>query len=132
GRTLWEAIYQYLGAETVRSRKDVLRRFERDDAVSVRGILRDLVESGLVFVSGSADDAVYRVVRAEDVRDEDRVANDALVWAVVYREGPLRLAHLANALRTDPHELLPILERLTEAGHVEPVAATSEDRVETQ
>src|SRR5690606_30104358 len=71
GRTLWEAIYQYLGAETVRSRKDVLRRFERDDAVSVRGILRDLVECGLVFVSGSAVDAVYRVVRAEDVRDED-------------------------------------------------------------
>ncbi len=130
GRTLWEAIYQYLSGDTVRARKDVLRRFGRDDVVSVKGILRDLVDSGLAFVSGTGDDAVYRAVRVEEVREEDRLANDTLVWAMIYREGPLRLEELARSLRAEAEQLVPILERLLAAGHVqkdEPAKAEADD-----
>lgn len=119
GKTLWEALFDYVGGAPVRRRSDVLKRFARDDEASVRGILVDLVDSGLVFTTGSGDDAVYRVVQAQELRAEDEAADDALVWVLIYREGPLRFDELMEKTRTDQSALTPIVERLLAAGHVQ-------------
>src|SRR6478672_787367 len=66
GHSLWSAVFDHLRERGVASKADVLRRFVRDDETSVRGILTDLVESGLAYQSGRGDAALYRVTDAED------------------------------------------------------------------
>lgn len=119
GRTLWEVVFEYLSGAQVRSRAEVFRRFARDEESSVRGILRDLVESGVVFVTGTGPDAVYRVVRSEDLEGQALLSNDALLWALVYREGPFSSEDLEARFRADPKKLQQALARLESEGHVQ-------------
>jgi len=44
GRSLWEAVLSYVDEAGIATRADVLRRFHRDDAELVRGVLHDLCE----------------------------------------------------------------------------------------
>ena len=60
GRTLWEAVLEYLSQGELRSRAQVFKRFSRDDQELIRGVLHDLTESGLVLSSGAGADQVYR------------------------------------------------------------------------
>src|SRR5690554_6207663 len=53
GRSLWEAVLQFVSEKPVVTRLQVLERFYRDDEALVRGVLHDLVETGLVFCSGT-------------------------------------------------------------------------------
>jgi hypothetical protein len=46
GRSLWEAVLEYVQSKGTVLRADVLRRFQYDDEASVRGVLKDLVDSG--------------------------------------------------------------------------------------
>ncbi len=100
GRTLWEAVHDYLQKRSVVTRRELLRRFHRDEEESVRGILRDLVESGLVFRSGTDPDAVYRLATPDElgemqsaIRNSERQNGlDELVWVIVHREGPIDLS----------------------------------------
>jgi hypothetical protein len=47
GITLWSAIHSYLGEQASATREEVLAHFKHDEELKVRGILSDLVESGL-------------------------------------------------------------------------------------
>ncbi len=67
--TLWSAVQSFLAEREWSTRDEVLRRFKHDDEISVRGILNDLVESGLVVRSGVRGDTRYRAANAEDLRD---------------------------------------------------------------
>jgi len=51
GRSLWETVLEFIDAHGPVSRSQLLERFRHDDERAVRGVLRDLTESGLVFVS---------------------------------------------------------------------------------
>src|SRR5687768_3778290 len=91
GRTLWEAVLDYLSRDTLVTREQVLRRFERDEEILVKGVLHDLCESGLVLRLGSTKDAAYRAATPAELaalerRDEGL---DELVWLLIYREGPI-------------------------------------------
>lgn len=93
GRSLWEAVYDYLGAHPVVTRAQVLKRFHYDEQAQVRSVLHDLTESGLVFSSGSGPATAFRLASDEEL---DRLRQawsdpevDALVWAMLYRDGPL-------------------------------------------
>src|ERR1051325_4529652 len=46
GRTLWEAVLDYIGQGEMRSRAQILARFSHDDHNLVRGVLHDLTENG--------------------------------------------------------------------------------------
>jgi hypothetical protein len=63
GRSLWEAVFEYLSSEGMVSRDEVLRRFRHDDEATVRGVLHDLTESGLLFCSGTGAPTTYRAAR---------------------------------------------------------------------
>lgn len=103
GVTLWTAVQTFLAERGTATRGELLTRFQYDEEASIRGILNDLVESGLILRSGRGDETRYRVPTAEELRDlgafvEDRSQESyaALVWVQVYREGPLSMERLAQ------------------------------------
>jgi predicted transcriptional regulator len=105
GISLWEAIHAFLAEHESVSRAEILRRFKRDDEATVRSILNDLVESGLVLRSGRGKDAKYRVATAEELEElgvssgvSSQQTNEALVWVHIYRAEVLRKDRLAQLL----------------------------------
>ena len=88
----------------------------------VRGVLHDLTENGLVFSSGSGQDQVYRATtKAEHVqmsRLADASGLDELLWAFIYREGPVTRAALAELAAGNPAALDAVLQRLIELGKI--------------
>src|SRR3954465_12979921 len=121
GRSLWEAVPSYVDDAGIATRADVLRRFHRDDEELVRGMLHDLCESSLVFRTGTGAGTAYRVARQEELgllgeKDEGN-GTDELVWALIYREGPLGRETLVKLTRAK--ELDPVLARLVAAGRVQ-------------
>lgn len=110
GVTLWSAVQRFLAERGSATRLELLAQFQYDDEASIRGILNDLVESGLIVRSGRGEDTRYRVATAEELRDVGAFAEGrpqdsqaALVWVQIYREGPLtfdRLTHLVPLSRS--------------------------------
>ena len=102
GRTLWEAVLAHIQEQALVSRGAVLHRFRRDDDATVRGVLNDLVETGMVFRSGRGDRTMYRAADLEvtGVSDHDRAESDAaLVLVAVNRYQPATTAELASAVK---------------------------------
>src|SRR5690606_41074423 len=58
GRTVWEAVLDYIGSHEPVAALEVHRRFVRDDLEVVTGVLNDLVNSGLVYRAGRDDSDV--------------------------------------------------------------------------
>jgi hypothetical protein len=120
GRTLWEAVLGFLSKNGLVGRSEVLARFHRDDPDLVRGVLHDLAESGLVLRLGSGASAAYRAATSEELdalsRCEAVDGTDELVWAIVYREGPLGLDGLSKLVRAK--DLEAILARLLATGRI--------------
>ena len=132
GRSLWEAVLGHISEPGCVTRGEVLERFRRDDQ-SVRGVLHDLAESGLVFASGSRGRHVYRVASAEELgqlRASAERGADALLWALIYREGPLTRAELRERVLARAAALDAALARLRRRrGHVERDEARARDAV---
>jgi hypothetical protein len=122
GRTLWEAVFTFLGEREVASRSEILLRFARDDEAQVKSILRDLVDTGLVYRTGRGESAVYRVAPEEDLRKAAgaRTAEEttALVWAHVYRNGPLTRETLAQQVTVSAQQLQGAIDRLEAEGRL--------------
>lgn len=125
GRSLWEAVLGYLQEQGVTTRAAVFQRFHRDDEVLVRGVLHDLSESGLVFVSGSGSNAAYRAATEQELGTLRRLKGqeglDELVWALVYREGPMTEDDLLKQGGFSGDALAQVLLRLVNAGRIERV-----------
>jgi hypothetical protein len=122
GRSLWEAVYDYLGANGVVTREKVIERFHRDEDALVRGVLHDLAESGLVFATGAGARTVYRVATEDELgrmRQFTQGRIDELLWVIIYREGPVTRAQLCKLAGTKSAHVEEALGRLVEAGRVE-------------
>jgi len=123
GRSLWEAVLEFLQGEEVVTRARVLARFRHDDQVLVRGVLRDLTDGGFVFASGSGDGTAFRAARVEELaklRDsEDASAFDALLWSIVYRQGPIDRPALLGLGSLPAESLDGSLARLLAQGRIE-------------
>ncbi|HEU5077103.1 MAG TPA: hypothetical protein VFU02_23090 [Polyangiaceae bacterium] len=122
GRSMWDAVLQYLVARGVTTRAEVLERFNRDPEPIVRGLLSDLVQSGFVFSSGSGAHTLYRATSEDEltaVRQSQAVRGlDEFVWAVVYRHGPLDRERLSELVAVDAEQLVLVLDRLCQNGRV--------------
>jgi Mn-dependent DtxR family transcriptional regulator len=123
GSTLWEAIYGHVRDKEVVHRADLLRRFARDDESMVKSIIKDLVESGLVYQAGRGDASVYRVAPEEDLvaaeGDDQAERLAAIVWLHVYRDGPLSQKDLCDRLNVDAEAAKDALLRLEQDGRAE-------------
>jgi hypothetical protein len=125
GRSLWEALLAHLEERKIATRNEILARFHRDDELLVRGVLHDLTESGLIFASGAGDGAVYRMATKEDLShvraseaQDSGAALDAMLWAVIYREGPIARDDIARRFPISLDILDVALDRLRDAARV--------------
>jgi hypothetical protein len=115
GRTLWEAVYGFISEKQVVRRPEVLLRFCRDHEASIKSILKDLCESGLVYRTGTGDNTVYRTAPPEDLLVDASLGEEsiaALLWVIVHHEGPLTLHELQQRISLEPPLLQKALERL--------------------
>jgi hypothetical protein len=121
GYSLWQAVYEYIASTQGVELSELTRRFHRDDEGVLRGVLSDLRESGLVEVS--AHNQATRYVASSGRELSARLArgksgSDELVWAVIYREGPLYRETLQQVVGLPDAELDAILLRLKDASRV--------------
>jgi hypothetical protein len=121
GRSLWQAVLDRLEQGDVMTRSEVLAHFHRDDGELVVGVLRDLSESGLVFRSGAGPGTSYRIATSEELAKANSAGAtsgfDELLWALIYREGPLSTSALQKFTRGADVEAA--LTRLAEAGRIQ-------------
>lgn len=121
GRSLWEAVYDFIRGHDVVDRRTVLESFRNEDEAIIRGVLHDLVEGGLVFATGPAQDTSFRATTdielgaMADARNRD---TDELIWALIFRSGPARLSSLAALGGLDRSRLASSIERLIAGGRV--------------
>lgn len=102
GRTLWEAVFEFVKEREPVTGAAVQRRFQRDDREIVTGVLNDLVHSGIAYRTGRGDGAVFRMADQADFGDDTEQQREALehvVWLTVYRQGPLTLEGVAEQTR---------------------------------
>ena len=123
GRSLWEAMLGFIQAKEFVTRAEVLKRFERDDEATVRGVLRDFVESGVVLSTGAGNGTAYRATTPEEALRLDgsrnRLALEALVWSAVFREQPVTAERLTEVCGTSSGDVNEALAALLEQGRVE-------------
>jgi hypothetical protein len=125
GVTLWGAVHAFLAERDSASRAELLAHFKHDEESTVRSILNDLVESGLVLRSGRGRDTRYRVATADELDElgasataASQETNTALVWVHVYRESPLRKDRLAQLLPLPPEALDAAIDSLVADGQI--------------
>lgn len=121
--TLCKSVIDAIAATGSLGRGELLEQFSRDDETLVRGVLRDLVESGLLACAGHGNDARYRVLSEHELRQRLPGAAepgfDELIRVLVYRGGPVQLHALAARLQLDAEALRGRLDALCASGLME-------------
>lgn len=112
GCSLWEAVLSYVADTGTVSQADVLARFRNEDALTLRGVIKDLVDSGRVLRTGRGNAVFFRCADANPpdltsglaVHPNDRrVAN--LVWVAVSRLGECTFARVCEQVPSHEAEL---------------------------
>lgn len=122
GRTLWQAVLEFVRREELVTRERILKRFEGDGELQVSSVLHDLTESRMVFCSGSGKTAIYRASTDAELgrlaEIEGQQGLDEFAWALVFRYGPIFEDKLAELLLRKPTEIRELVERLIQSGRV--------------
>ncbi len=130
GRSTWEAVLDFVRSKGLVSRAEILTHFSGDDDAQVRSVLRDLRESKLVFSSGAGANTVYRAASEEELGALWKLQGpdgfEELLWALVYREGPLTLDELVQRVHLEEDTLREALGRLEQCGRIEVSETTAE------
>jgi hypothetical protein len=120
GKTLWEAVYEFIKLESP-TRARVLERFRNDGDREVLSVLRDLVSNGMVFVTGDGANVAYGVtserMQSQVLQARDREALAHVVWLKVF-QGQGRPEQLASALNVDEAQVQRALEELEAHGRI--------------
>jgi hypothetical protein len=132
GRSVWEAVVDFIRANEPASGAAVLGRFARDDAAVVASVLKDLTDSGIVYRAGKGGSAVYRTANPSDFAGVDggarALAIRNIVWFTVVRRGPMDLAAIARETREPTEACRAHVDALVAASMIE--ARTSGARTE--
>jgi hypothetical protein len=119
GRSLWEAVLTHVRTAGPLLRADILLRFRHDNELTIRSVLRDLTESGLITRDGKGDATRYAAVDTSALSpDESRAAVDQLVLVGLHQNGPATAARLCTLVPVDLATLLGAIERLCAQGLV--------------
>lgn len=120
-RTLWEAVYDFIrGGEVTRSR--IRERFRHDGERELAAVLTDLVRSGLLFVTGSGEAAVYGAndarIRAIAQSSSEVEALAHYAWFKIFHREAVVRSDLQRELGGDADLVDRVLGQLIEAGRV--------------
>lgn len=114
-RSLWEAVLEFVGAESP-TKSRILERFSYDGERDVAAVLNDLVRSGLVYTTGAGDRTVYGVtsdqVQKSVRREHDREALSNLAWLMVFRGQANDEAELEAQLGVGAEQVAELVEEL--------------------
>jgi hypothetical protein len=123
GRSTWEAVLDFIRSRSLLTRAEILTHFVLDDDARVRSVLRDLCESKLVFSSGMGASTVYRAASEEELgalwRLQGAEGFEELLWALIYRDGPITLTELVQHVHVDEPTLGAALAHLSDSGRIE-------------
>jgi hypothetical protein len=123
GSTLWRAALEFIRSAPLVTRAQLSERFGRDEERQLLSVVHDLIESGLVFRSGAGPRAVYRAATEAELGELSRLSSehgfDEWLWVVVYRDGPLSEAELAERTTRALSDVSAALERLSSEGRVQ-------------
>lgn len=122
-QTLWRAVHDALAESGPLTREQVFLRFHGDEEAVVRGVLHDLVESELVATSGQGLETRYWAVSEIELQKrlpgKDDPGFESLLWALVYRLGPIRAASLAEQVGLAPAMVIGCLQKLASNGRLQ-------------
>ncbi len=134
-KTLWEAVMDYVREQGSVPRRRIFERFQNDDDDAVAAIINDLVSSGVAYSTGRGERALLGLTSAVD---QERMASEdlgatlpAMVWLIVYREGPIDAAGIAARLGPHAKQVAPMLEELEREGRVQRDPVSGRYRAET-
>lgn len=122
GKSLWEAVLEYVRAHESLLQSEILVRFQYDDHVSVKGVLADLVESGLVFKAGRSHRAVYRAATPDEINKPGTGDPDALpsmILVALNRLGAATQAAISDLVPAPAEDLARALDKLAGEGLIE-------------
>ena len=122
-RTLWMRVLDRVEQDGPICRTDLQASFADADDATLRAVLRDLQETGLVFSSGRRDNPVY-IVASDTVRqqlDDELAARSLqdLVAVCLYRGGPQTARDVALRLKADLDDVQDAIDVLLAATRVE-------------
>jgi hypothetical protein len=122
GRTLWEAVLEFLADEGPARRDRVLERFRHDDELAVSAVLNDLVTSGLAYASGRGEVTIFGVTSEADrkaLSSDDSIDPLAIMlWGIVFRSPGISTTDLLTRTRAEPSVAREALARLLADGRV--------------
>jgi hypothetical protein len=126
GSTLWRSALEFIRSQPLVTRAQLMEHFGRDDERQLLSVVHDLIESGLVFRSGAGARAVYRAATESELGELSRLSSEhgfeEWLWVIVYRDGPLSEAALAERTARSAADLSVALERLILEGRIRRLA----------
>lgn len=122
GKTLFEAVLQFVEREGGATRSTVLKRFTHDGERETIGVLTDLLQSGLVYATGSGDSTLYGITsdaeRQKLTRESDRQTLASMVLGETYRNPGVTLTELEARLAVDAEAIVEAVHTLASEGRV--------------
>lgn len=122
GKTLFEAVLEYVESQQGASRRMVLDRFDRDGQRETVGVLTDLVQSGLLYSTGVGDSMLYGATsdaeRQRLTRQADLSALASMALGEVYRSPGVDRTELQARLQIDGEQLTHAIDKLLQDGRV--------------
>ncbi len=123
GRTLFEAVLEYIEKQGAVTRRDLLERFRHDGERETVGVLSDLVGSGLVHATGRGAGTLYGVTseaeRQRLTRESDEQALGDMLWGAIYRGPGRTVSALASELCLSEAQLQAPVARLIDEGVIQ-------------
>jgi hypothetical protein len=122
GHSIWEAVLLYVREKKTVLRNDILLHFSHDDPATVKSVLKELVDTGLVFSTGRGNRLVYRAASNEEMKLGDRNDNGKsianLLWVAIDHHGPINRASLKEVVPASDRALDAALDELVNEGLV--------------
>jgi predicted transcriptional regulator len=121
GRSLWEAVLGHIQQHGPLLRSELLQRFGRDDESTLRAVVADLAESGLVRIDGTDDAERVQATELVSVAGEAKPGPgklEGMMLVALHRGGPLTLDAVSELVPADRIELEQTLARLVSGGLV--------------
>ena len=101
GVSLWEAVLRHVQENEVVTRSELFRRFHVDEEEMLGAVLKDLVDSGLLYRSGRGERTTFRAAQPGETQGAaaDSAAMAAnLIWVALHQRGELTAQELGMQL----------------------------------